>query len=78
MGRLEGRIAIITGAGKGIGRDSAVRFAKEGALPYLKKSMAPRILVTSSIMGNQIQRAGRTHYGAMKAAVTGFVRTISI
>jgi 3-oxoacyl-[acyl-carrier protein] reductase len=155
MGRLEGRIAIITGAGKGIGRDTAVRFAKEGAkvviatrsegpgretldeitrnggaailevvdignreqcramiarsaytdgghidttpddklaltfdvglmpcfwmttdaLPYLKKSKAPRILVTSSIMGNQIQRAGRTHYGAMKAAITGFVRS---
>jgi NAD(P)-dependent dehydrogenase (short-subunit alcohol dehydrogenase family) len=31
MGRLEGRVAIITGAGEGIGRGIARRFAAEGA-----------------------------------------------
>lgn len=31
MGALQGKIAIITGAGSGIGRASAVRFAGEGA-----------------------------------------------
>lgn len=31
MGRLEDKVVLITGAASGFGRDSAVRFAKEGA-----------------------------------------------
>lgn len=35
MGRLEGKIAVVTGANSGIGRAAAARFAREGARVFM-------------------------------------------
>jgi 3-oxoacyl-[acyl-carrier protein] reductase len=46
----------------------------QAALPWLEKSPAGRILVTSSIAGNRKSLPTRVAYGSAKMAVTGFVR----
>ena len=51
MGRLSGKVAIITGAGSGIGRASAILFASEGAKVVLgDKSKA--VLELAELIGN--------------------------
>lgn len=47
-------------------------------LEFLKKSSAPRIVVTSSITGPATGFPGWSHYGATKAAQLGFMRTAAI
>ena len=49
-GALEGKVAIITGAGSGIGRASAIRFAAEGAKVVLG-DMAASVHETAAIIG---------------------------
>jgi 3-oxoacyl-[acyl-carrier protein] reductase len=44
------------------------------ALPYLEKSEAGRILITSSTAGLTQAHIGLPHYSAVKSAVNGFVR----
>jgi NAD(P)-dependent dehydrogenase (short-subunit alcohol dehydrogenase family) len=47
MGRLDGKVAVITGAASGIGRASALRFAVEGAsvvVADLSRSAVHRLL----------------------------------
>ena len=50
----------------------------KACVPYLKKSGAGRIVITSSITGPVTGFPGWTHYGASKAGQLGFLRTASI
>lgn len=53
-------------------------FSIKAALPHLKKSMAGRIVLTSSITGPLTGYPGWSHYGATKAGMLGFMRTAAI
>jgi 3-oxoacyl-[acyl-carrier protein] reductase len=50
----------------------------KACIPYLKKSEAGRIVLTSSITGPITGFPGWTHYGASKAGQLGFLRTAAI
>jgi glucose 1-dehydrogenase len=54
-GRLEGKVALVTGGGSGIGRACAVRFAKEGA----NVCVADIDLAAASDTARQVDAAGR-------------------
>src|SRR3989441_3093611 len=54
-GRVEGKIALITGGGSGIGRACALRFAKEGA----NVCVADLDLKAATEPGRQVEAAGR-------------------
>jgi 3-oxoacyl-[acyl-carrier protein] reductase len=49
VGRLEGKVAVVTGAGWGIGRSTAVRFAWEGAAMVVNDIGAARALVAPTV-----------------------------
>ncbi|SEL53649.1 NADP-dependent 3-hydroxy acid dehydrogenase YdfG [Sphingomonas palmae] len=53
MTRLEGKIAIITGGGTGIGLASARRFVAEGAFVYLFGRRADKLEAAAEILGAQ-------------------------
>lgn len=53
-------------------------FSIKACLPYLKKSKAGRIVLTSSITGPITGYPGWSHYGASKAGMLGFMRTAAI
>src|SRR5262245_11691053 len=54
MGRLAGKVAIVTGAGQGIGRAIALVFAREGARVCVAELKAHRAERTAE----EIQKAG--------------------
>jgi 3-oxoacyl-[acyl-carrier protein] reductase len=52
--------------------------AVQAAIPALKKSDQPRIIITSSITGPITGYPGWSHYGASKSAQLGFMRTAAL
>jgi gluconate 5-dehydrogenase/2-deoxy-D-gluconate 3-dehydrogenase len=55
MGRLDGRVAIITGAGRGIGRGIALGYAREGA----DLALVSRTAADLEAVANEIRALGR-------------------
>ena len=53
-GELEGRVAIVTGAGTGIGRAIALRFASEGAAVVLAGRRLDPLEETASMLGDAL------------------------
>src|SRR5712675_648657 len=60
--RLKGRIAIVTGAGSGIGRASALLFANEGAFVALVDRDAAGLQETIAAIGD-VKGEGSMHVG---------------
>src|SRR5215469_3825606 len=59
MGQLDGKVAIITGAASGIGKEIAKRFATEGAKVVIADLQLPSAEATAT----EINRAGGTAAG---------------
>src|SRR6478735_6921815 len=83
MGRFDGRVAVVTGAARGIGFGTASRFAEEGAsvaIIDLDESAAAEAAAKLPLVdgAKAIGIRGQLNYSAAKMGVQGFTRTLGI
>jgi NAD(P)-dependent dehydrogenase (short-subunit alcohol dehydrogenase family) len=74
MGRLDGKVAVVTGAGSGIGRATSMLFAREGARLLVVDQNADGVKETAQLIA---QAAGTAHAmvgdAGHEASVKGFI-----
>jgi Dehydrogenases with different specificities (related to short-chain alcohol dehydrogenases) len=80
--RFEGQIAVVTGAGRGIGRAIALRFASEGARVACvsrTEENAKKLLTKSTVSGVNRQKRTQSMWETMqlcKKSALGFWRIL--